>query len=404
MSGSKVTFQENYKGINMWIELLNPSPLKALEGLDLLEVCVSLSNIQDEMPAEISFFVPESYHKRIIGVGGKNIQRIMKKYGVYVKFSNAEEYAALGGYYQNEHNVIARTPAKNEENLEALHGSILELLTGREKREEIGMVEVLHQYHRSVDTGRNVTGIEAATSTDISFEEGDQVRIVGRGDKIKEAGRLIKEFVPYRIEVNMPGSKVARDVIKSVGFEDLRKKIEKEYGARVNVYDGNVMSIIMNYHKEKHGGVIKRLVVSYLEGEKVQMDFTHESPKSSPPRIFPVSGMFTPPPIAAPGPHSTQTLISPPILNVSNYSLFDPRIASGLGVSNGSSHSAPNLRALFSDEGEGKLTHSALSESYDNVFGRLEEGEGVGVDLLGDVLGAVDFSGRGIWAWEDGGE
>lgn len=43
--------------------------------------------LQEELPAEISFHVPEAYHKRIIGVGGKNIQRIMKKYGVYVKFS-----------------------------------------------------------------------------------------------------------------------------------------------------------------------------------------------------------------------------------------------------------------------------------------------------------------------------
>lgn len=42
----------------------------ALEGLGML---------QEELPAEISFHLPESYHKRIIGVGGKNIQRIMKK-------------------------------------------------------------------------------------------------------------------------------------------------------------------------------------------------------------------------------------------------------------------------------------------------------------------------------------
>jgi len=33
-----------------------------------------LSMLQEELPAEVSFHVPESYHKRIIGVGGKNIQ------------------------------------------------------------------------------------------------------------------------------------------------------------------------------------------------------------------------------------------------------------------------------------------------------------------------------------------
>ncbi|RKO98535.1 hypothetical protein CXG81DRAFT_15800, partial [Caulochytrium protostelioides] len=67
---------------NMGVDVTHSSPAHLLEGLAQLE---------DELPAEISFYVPESYHKRIIGVGGKNIQRIMKKYGVYVKFSNAEE-------------------------------------------------------------------------------------------------------------------------------------------------------------------------------------------------------------------------------------------------------------------------------------------------------------------------
>jgi predicted PilT family ATPase len=75
----------------------------ALHGLSLL---------QEELPAEVSFHVPEMYHKRIIGVGGKNIQRVMKKHGVYVKFANADEYAMLGGYPDNEDNVVARTPAK----------------------------------------------------------------------------------------------------------------------------------------------------------------------------------------------------------------------------------------------------------------------------------------------------
>ena len=52
----------------------------------------------------------------------------MKKYGVYVKFSNAEEFAALGGYNDNEDNVVARTPAKNAINLDNLKQSVMELV------------------------------------------------------------------------------------------------------------------------------------------------------------------------------------------------------------------------------------------------------------------------------------
>lgn len=52
----------------------------------------------------------------------------MKKYGVYVKFSNAEEFATLGGYLDNDDNVVARTPAKNAINLDNLKQSIMDLV------------------------------------------------------------------------------------------------------------------------------------------------------------------------------------------------------------------------------------------------------------------------------------
>jgi predicted PilT family ATPase len=113
----KIKF-ETFNDHNFLIDI-SGSDASVLQGLSLL---------QEELPAEISFHVPETYHKRIIGVGGRSIQRIMKKYGVYVKFSNAEEFAALGGYNDNDDNVIARTPAKNAINLDNLKQSVLELV------------------------------------------------------------------------------------------------------------------------------------------------------------------------------------------------------------------------------------------------------------------------------------
>ena len=110
----KIKF-ETFNEHNFLIDIAG-NDASVLQGLTLL---------QEELPAEISFHVPESYHKRIIGVGGRSIQRIMKKYGVYVKFSNAEEFAAMGGYNDNEDNVIARTPAKNAMNLENMKQSVM---------------------------------------------------------------------------------------------------------------------------------------------------------------------------------------------------------------------------------------------------------------------------------------
>jgi len=71
LAGVKIKF-ETFNDYNFLMDI-SGSDLGAIQGLGML---------QEELPAEVSFHVPESYHKRIIGVGGKNIQRIMKLYGV----------------------------------------------------------------------------------------------------------------------------------------------------------------------------------------------------------------------------------------------------------------------------------------------------------------------------------
>jgi len=60
----KIKF-ETFNDYNFLIDIAS-NDASILQGLTLL---------QEELPAEISFHVPESYHKRIIGVGGRSIQR-----------------------------------------------------------------------------------------------------------------------------------------------------------------------------------------------------------------------------------------------------------------------------------------------------------------------------------------
>lgn len=122
-AGVKIKF-ETFNDYNFLMDI-SGSDMGALAGLSML---------QEELPAEISFHIPESYHKRIIGVSGRNIQRIMKTFGVYVKFSNAEEYAQLGGYTDNDDNVVARTPAKNAINLESMRQAVMELVNPKVSR------------------------------------------------------------------------------------------------------------------------------------------------------------------------------------------------------------------------------------------------------------------------------
>ena len=94
----------------------------------LQEIMDGYKQLLEEFPAELYWYVPEEYHKRIIGVQGKTIQRIMKHYSVYVKFFNALEFAAAGGDSKTEDNVLARTPAKNHQALDECKKAVLEMV------------------------------------------------------------------------------------------------------------------------------------------------------------------------------------------------------------------------------------------------------------------------------------
>lgn len=64
----------------------------------IASVSIALGLLEDEMPAETSFYLPESHHRRIIGRNGKNIQEIMYANKVAVRFSSAEQWAEFGGH------------------------------------------------------------------------------------------------------------------------------------------------------------------------------------------------------------------------------------------------------------------------------------------------------------------
>jgi KH domain len=152
-SGCRIAFQESIHDVNMLIDIYSAIPSCLLAGIQMLE---------EELPAEMSFHIPESFHKRIIGVGGKNIQKIMKRFGVYVKFSNTEEYESLGGYYENADNVICRTPSKNQENLKDLKASIVEAVNATdliETRDTISLPRQLYQWICG-DKGENLAKIQ----------------------------------------------------------------------------------------------------------------------------------------------------------------------------------------------------------------------------------------------------
>ena len=198
-----------------------------------------LSMLQEELPAEISFHVPEGYHKRIIGVGGKNIQRITKKHGVYVKFSNAEEFAALGGYADNEDNVIARTPAKNAMSLEHLKQAVMELVSPKDKDFVTETVAVPRRYHRTLLGEKSIFihDIESKTNSAVRFPNketaSDLVSIFGPESQVHIAAQMLLDHVPFEAEYRLPHSNEMAALTLSQDFVDLTERIKRDLNIAV---------------------------------------------------------------------------------------------------------------------------------------------------------------------------
>ena len=110
---------DGFNEYNFYIDVCGSQYTATKNGLELVE---------QEMPASISFHVPDQYHKRIIGIGGQHIQRIMKKYSVFVKFSNAMDRGGVGKEDDDIKidNVICRTPARNAQALELVKQEIMD--------------------------------------------------------------------------------------------------------------------------------------------------------------------------------------------------------------------------------------------------------------------------------------
>ncbi|KAF9114158.1 hypothetical protein BGX27_011514 [Mortierella sp. AM989] len=225
-TGAKIKF-DPCNEYNFYVDLSSTIAVKAVEALSLL---------QEELPAEISFYVPETYHKRIIGVGGKNIQRIMKKYGVYVKFSNSEEFANLGGYFDNLDNVVARTPSKNAMNLENLKHAVMELVNPKDKDFVHHSISIPKQYHLSLlfDHAKAMSELHEATNATVRFPEketgSDIVSISGPECFIQQAISMLLSLVDEQYVYPVPFSEAMDRVLAKPEFKsDVLDKIKNDW-------------------------------------------------------------------------------------------------------------------------------------------------------------------------------
>ena len=183
-----------------------PGLMSAFQQLRVgLVLYVYTHTTQDELPAELKFYVPDVHHKRIIGVGGKNIQSIMKTYGVYVKFSSGEEFNAVGGLLEEDNNVLARTPAKNAVNLGNLHRAVMEQVDPDFAAKKHQVMSVPRRYHAICQDAKQ--SIEEKTNGKIRIPSVDSaaesITLFGTSAQVATITELlqavIKETHQYRV-------------------------------------------------------------------------------------------------------------------------------------------------------------------------------------------------------------
>lgn len=221
---------------NFVITVESDDPDKALEGLRML---------QDELPAEMSFFVPEIYHRRIIGVAGKNIQRVMKRFGVYVKFSGAEEFTSLGGYFENEHNVVARTPMKNQANLENLKAAVMDFVTFEKDRDFTTSIVRIPSYQQRTILHVHGSEIREACrthNTRVWWPERsgtDQVAVMGPASQISAVLQLLNTMIEREAHFLIPLTEELRQLFtdKAKELDTLTRHLTKDLRMQVRLPD-----------------------------------------------------------------------------------------------------------------------------------------------------------------------
>ncbi|GAA5812917.1 hypothetical protein MFLAVUS_006378 [Mucor flavus] len=364
---------------------------KALDGLTML---------QDELPAETSFYVPEIYHRRIIGVAGKNIQKVMKKYGVYVKFSGAEEFTSMGGYFENEDNVVARTPMKNQINLENLKHSVTEFISFQKDKEyTFTTMRIPYVLHRIIPTlyGNQLREICRTNNAKIWWPErlgSDQVIVYGPQSQIPAVISFINQFVTVEKHVAVSIPQKQTKLLDQDFISMLQQKIKCATNVELNVqhldqsqpsstnlvewvscYDEDNVIIYQFIHKigqEREFIKAKELLESFIKSN--ELPFDHIEPNT-------INTSYTPQPESVGSSTSHTTNINSNLLSL----IFSPNPADqdDTNFNNYEAHISEGLATLES------MPSPPLSESH--TF-HLHDG------ITSSLLSAPQPTGKNIWA------
>ncbi|KAI0396373.1 hypothetical protein F5Y17DRAFT_118132 [Xylariaceae sp. FL0594] len=234
--------------------------------------------VEQEMPASISFHVPDQYHKRIIGIGGQHIQRIMKKHSVFVKFSNAMDRGGMGREDDDVKvdNVICRTPARNAQNLELVKTEILDMVDRAHSEFTSQTVQVDRLYHRQLIARlQEIDELEKKWNCKIVFpsteQASDEVTVTGPEWQVPLCADEFLGMVPETHEMGLTRNPSLVKYLESPEFKEVGEKLKTQHEVTVEVQenapdknDGGTatMTLLWKLTRNNAGGL--RDAIDYL--------------------------------------------------------------------------------------------------------------------------------------------
>ena len=217
---------------------------------DGASILTAMTELEREFPAEVSFFVPDKDHRRIIGQTGSNLKQIMERYNVYIRFLDRQELDSEGGLANTEDNCVIRTPAKLADNLELAKADVnsqcvnvsdgLLLESTRidtniqDNNFAYERVKIPRHFHRNLvsEQAAFIENIQRNTSSVIRFPPkelgSDVVTIFGPEKQIQTAVAWLQELVPFEAELAMPFSTELAALATSEDFAAFAKRIKGE--------------------------------------------------------------------------------------------------------------------------------------------------------------------------------
>ncbi|KAI1180747.1 hypothetical protein F4777DRAFT_529199 [Nemania sp. FL0916] len=273
---------DSFQEYNFNIDVVAPTYDSMKQGMTLVE---------QEMPASISFHVPDQYHKRIIGIGGQHIQRIMKKHSVFVKFSNAMDRGGMGREDDDVKvdNVICRTPARNAQNLELVKTEILDMVDRAHSEFTAQTVNVDRLYHRQLIARlQEIEELEKKWNCKIVFpsteQASDEVTVTGPEWQVPMCADAFLGMVPETHELVLTRTPSLVKFLESPEFVNgLVGKLRAQHEVTVEVHENTedktedkdrTTTLLWKLTRNNAGGL--RDAIDYLMQEftAADVDFT----------------------------------------------------------------------------------------------------------------------------------